>query len=118
MLGKPWLTLAQFGAAALAIGAACCGPSMAQPVQPDVSRRVTEAIVRNGLIGLPPECVLFMPTGETASYLDLEVRERHGGTCPGDPATSPRLFMLRYDKGSGVVLKQSIDPGVGYVPLR
>lgn len=122
---SPAALVAVFLAAVLPFLAAGTGTASAQTgvpggtqVQPDVARRLTDAIARNGLAGMSAECLLFAPAAETPAYLDLEVRERHGGACPGDPATSPRLFMLRYDKASGIVLKQSIDPGVGYVPLR
>ena len=120
---RRFLLLATLSLLAVACGIAQAGQASGGPVggsqvQPDVTRRLTDAIARNGLAGLPADCLVFVPAGETTAFLDLEVRERHGGACPGDPATAPRLFMLRYDKASGIVLKQSIDPGVGYVPLR
>ena len=60
---------------------------------------------RRTVTTLPMECVLFLP--ETAT--DFVLREKHEGTCGGDPATSPVVARLRV-KGKKVFI---LDPVSG-----
>jgi hypothetical protein len=44
-------------------------------------------------------------------YDIADIRERHSDGCKGDPSTEPRLFSLRVDRKTGIVMSdaQSID---------
>ena len=33
----------------------------------------------------------------------VDVREKHGGRCGGDPQTSPRLFSIGFDESTGEI---------------
>jgi hypothetical protein len=59
------------------------------------------------------ECLSFMEGAQGKNYFDIALRERHGGTCPGDPNTAPvrdrfrvyvsgDIFWLNYITGEEV----------------
>ena len=47
-------------------------------------------------------CFDYTPGTATADATEIEVRERHGGTCGGDPATSPVVARLRVHAGGAL----------------
>jgi hypothetical protein len=73
-----------------------------EPAQPETTRvlqRVRSAVARNHLTKVVSQCLVFEvddspPTG----MILVNVREKHDGTCGGDPATSPHLFSVRVSK--------------------
>jgi len=40
-------------------------------------------------------CLSFLVEEKTKVYIDIAVREKHGGQCPGDPNTSPVVDRFR-----------------------
>ncbi len=53
--------------------------------------------------GLSLNCIALLFEESTAQFFQIAVREKHGGTCPGDPDTAPivdRYRILR--KGSAL----------------
>ncbi|HKY61927.1 MAG TPA: hypothetical protein VJR29_00775 [bacterium] len=58
--------------------------------------------------GLSLECVYWIMEDSTAKYVEYAVREKHGGSCPGDPAVSPIVDRYRVPAGKGRI--QTYDP--------
>jgi hypothetical protein len=40
-------------------------------------------------------CLSLLVEGKTKVYIDIAIREKHGGQCPGDPNTSPIVDRFR-----------------------
>jgi hypothetical protein len=40
-------------------------------------------------------CLSFLVEEKTKVYIDIAIREKHGGQCPGDPDTSPIVDRFR-----------------------
>ncbi len=68
--------------------------------------QVRKAIVRNHLTSLKSQCLLFDVDSNDPDATFVDVRERHGGQCGGDPSVEPRLFTIRIDRKTG---KMSTD---------
>lgn len=84
----------------------------------DITDVIVAALERNHILTkAQARCVTFMLGKEVAGWVEIEVRERHGQGCPGDPNTGPRLFNVRYENRSHVVLKER-DTMDGYERLR
>lgn len=82
----------------LILSAAWCSSAVAQ-ITPDIARRLTSALTRNHLLGgLSTQCISYSTDENTPEHLDVGVYEIHGGKCPGDVLTHPRMMGLRYDK--------------------
>lgn len=41
------------------------------------------------------ECLNFLVEEATQSHVDIVIREKHGGKCPGDPNTAPEVDRFR-----------------------
>ena len=93
------------------------------PAQADLSDdamdRVARAIRKHRLTKLPVECLTFL-ADETPGpgSLRIEVREKHGGKCGGDPATSPRLFTVEVDRKSGRIFTDANSADGSFRPLE
>ena len=46
------------------------------------------------------ECLTFAVEGRDRGHFDFAIREEHGGSCPGDPATAPVVDRFRLDRRS------------------
>ena len=67
-------------------------------------RRVADAIALHRLTELAPECLsLELQPSMPAEPRRVDVREKHGAACGGDPATAPRLFSVEVDPGTGAL---------------
>lgn len=85
---------------------------------PGITADIVAALERNhALTSAQTRCVIYLLEQETDAYIEVQVRERHGQGCPGDPGTGPRLFNVRYEKRSHAVLKEN-DAMDGYDRLR
>ena len=58
---------------------------------------VRAVIARNRLTTLDSACVLLEGDSVSAPLVGFTARERHGGSCAGDPGTAPRLFSITVD---------------------
>ncbi|EBY0373019.1 hypothetical protein DUP93_09835 [Salmonella enterica subsp. enterica serovar Toulon] len=66
-----------------------------------------------------PECTdyLYIPDNEPGVDV-VNVIEKHGGSCPGDPQTQPRLFSVSVDKKTHKMESDINDPEDGtFSPL-
>jgi hypothetical protein len=45
-------------------------------------------------------CLSFLVEGKTKDYIDIAVREKHGGKCQGDPDTSPVVDRFRVHRST------------------
>lgn len=43
-------------------------------------------------------CLSFLTEDKVKKYFDFVINEKHGGKCPGDPATSPTVDRFRVDR--------------------
>ncbi|CAN1210205.1 hypothetical protein TUMEXPCC7403_08425 [Tumidithrix helvetica PCC 7403] len=50
-----------------------------------------------------PECLIFQVEGVEANFVSVAVREKHGGSCPGDPNTSPQIDRFRVVNASDIL---------------
>lgn len=48
--------------------------------------------------GLKMECITLIQEEDTKVYEQYAVQEKHGGSCPGDPETSPIIDRYRIIK--------------------
>lgn len=63
---------------------------------------------------ISPECTdyLYIPDNEPGVDV-VDVVEKHGGSCPGDPQTQPRLFSVSVDKKTHKMESDINDPEGG-----
>ena len=54
------------------------------------------------------ECLQFMVEQQDDKQTDIEMREKHGDGCPGDPATAPIVDRFRIETASGAILRYDI----------
>ncbi len=40
-------------------------------------------------------CLSFLVEAKTRTYIEMAIREKHGGNCPGDPVTFPIVDRFR-----------------------
>ena len=70
-------------------------------------------VTHNGMTHDRKDCLLFVLNGnDPPDATNLDVMERHSGSCPGDRNTLPRLFTLRVDRLSQSVQTDWQTPGV------
>ncbi|EOY5095380.1 hypothetical protein ACP3A9_003728 [Citrobacter amalonaticus] len=67
-----------------------------------------------------PECTDYLYIPDNEPGLDVvNVVEKHGGSCPGDPQTQPRLFSVSVDKTTHKMESDINDPEEGvFSPLQ
>ncbi len=89
-------------APALSASCSCLYASEALPFipsEPDIDAAVQQAIARNHLAQLSPNCLKLERSSEAETpYLEIYVREKHDAQCGGDPETAPLLFTVRIDR--------------------
>lgn len=77
----------------------------ANPAEARIAAVAERAIDSHRLTALPRACRSLDVEPSGRGRWEVEVRERHGGTCGGDPATAPRLFAIRIvERGSARTL--------------
>lgn len=89
----------------------------AMPARAD-EQRLRDAIARHRLSSLPNECLTLERSEKSVAYQTFDVRERHGGTCGGDPGTAPRLFSMRVDNATGAISTDAKTLPGEFEPLR
>ncbi len=92
-------------------------PPSAQPKRSAVVDTILAAIVRHKLASTGVECLSLEREQGATAYATFTVRERHGGTCAGDPATAPRLFSIAVDTVSWSLLTDAHSPAAAMEPL-
>lgn len=66
--------------------------------------RVNNIVEDYQLTDLPSDCLKFEVLDKPVDTKRVvDVREKHGGACLGDPETSPRLFSIAIDESTGVI---------------
>lgn len=86
---------------------------------PPIVQLVKKALEEKRLIVFP-ECTdyLYIPDNEPGVDV-INVVEKHGGKCPGDPQTQPRLFSVSVDKTTHKMESDINDPEEGvFSPLQ
>ena len=49
-------------------------------------------------------CLIFEKVdGKIDGKIMVDVREKHGGACGGDPKTSPRLYSIGFEEAAGEI---------------
>lgn len=65
-----------------------------------------------------PACVNYLLTKDAGPGVDLvDVVEKHGGACSGDPETQPRLFSVYVDQKTKQMMSDKDDPVDGNLSL-
>ena len=54
------------------------------------------------------ECLQFVTELQDDKKTEIAMLEKHGGACPGDPATSPVVDRFRLEKSTGVILRYDV----------
>ncbi len=63
-----------------------------------------EIVTKYKLSELPLMCLKFDVLEELfEGKRIIDVREKHGGSCGGDPDTSPRLFSIGIEQSTGAI---------------
>lgn len=72
--------------------------------QNDLIARAKQATIKYKLTTRPAECLIYEVNEKRhEGKIIVDVREKHGGNCGGDPSTSPRAFSVAFDeKTNGV----------------
>ncbi len=79
---------------------------------------VALAIAKHGLTTLPQHCLSMSLVDEVASVKSIDVREKHGGACGGDPLTAPRLFTMKLDSATGTLWTDARSLNGEFVKLQ
>lgn len=59
--------------------------------------QVKKTVEQEKLVGRL-ECVDYVYSGKASAYIDIiDVVEKHGGACGGDPGVAPRIFSVYVD---------------------
>lgn len=75
------------------------------PLAADIKRRLLALMQQRKMLGrISPACLAFQSEAQTPDHIDVGVMEIHGGRCPGDPDTGPRLNTFRYMRQTGQFL--------------
>ena len=48
-------------------------------------------------------CISFSIEDQQPKYFEIALREKHGGSCPGDPDTAPILDRFRVNSETGAI---------------
>ncbi|EMO7864347.1 hypothetical protein WDR94_001379 [Citrobacter amalonaticus] len=86
---------------------------------PPIVQLVKKTLEEKKLL-VSPECTdyLYIPDNEPGVDV-VDVVEKHGGSCPGDPQTQPRLFSVSVDKTTHKMESDINDPEEGvFSPLQ
>lgn len=63
----------------------------------DAIAQVKKTVEQEKLVGRL-ECVDYVYSGKASHYIDIiDVVEKHGGACGGDPGVAPRIFSVYVD---------------------
>lgn len=79
--------------------------------------QVENTVEKNSLVP-DAACVSYLLTEDAEPGLDLvDIVEKHGGDCPGDPETQPRLFSVYVDQKTKQMISDKDDPVEGNFTL-
>lgn len=54
-------------------------------------------------------CLSFLISEQAEKYFDIEIHEKHGGQCPGDPNTFPIIDRFRIQRVTGRIQWYNIE---------
>ena len=94
---KAWVVCTTLVAAALTVAAA---PPKVTPAERAV-QVLRDRLVKDRPFSVSPECLSYVTEAATPRHVTIAVRERHGGTCGGDPDTAPVIDRFRVEPASG-----------------
>lgn len=87
------------------------------PINKSVVKSVKNTVEQEKLV-TNPECTDYLFSKNAQPGLDLvNVMEKHGGNCPGDPHIQHRLFSVYVDQKTGQMLSDKDDPEDGTLSL-
>ncbi len=96
---------------ALALGGLFVGCTQRDMTEDQAVDLLAKRVLADGLYpaARQGECLSFEVEQRLDARFEIAVREKHGGACPGDPATSPvvdryrvtRDALLKYDPAEG-----------------
>lgn len=79
----------------------------------EVVELVNAAVKKHQLISLPEQCLSYLVEDTGGNVIDIDVREKHDGTCGGDPGVAPRLFSFKLDRASHRLSTDAMDRSDG-----
>lgn len=92
--------------------------SVEQPPTEDSSLLQVEEVIKAHKLVPNAACVNYLLTKNAEPGVDLvDIVEKHGGDCPGDPETQPRLFSVYVDQKSKQMISDKDDPVEGNFTL-
>ena len=85
-------------------------PATAAYTDQQLRERVHRAVIDHHLYA-QPDCMEYIITRKAQPGVDeVELRERHGGRCGGDPEMAHRLFEVYVDRETGKMATDAADP--------
>jgi len=65
----------------------------------DYVKSAKQVTIKYKLTSRPMKCLIYKTADKKfEGKIIVDVREKHGGQCGGDPATSPRAFSIAFDE--------------------
>lgn len=98
-----------------------CGDTSSTPVvkNPDLETSVHQAITRNHLTSLAPNCLqLERSSKHETPYFEIYIREKHDEQCGGDPETAPLLFTVRIDRNNQAMSTNANSDEEEFKPIK
>ncbi|WP_082804113.1 MULTISPECIES: hypothetical protein [unclassified Erwinia] len=94
----------------------CAGATAATTMNP-VVKQVKTTVEKEKLVS-DPSCTDYLFTKDAEKGMDLvDVMEKHGGKCIGDPQVQHRLFSVYVDQKTKQMLSDRDDPEDGNLSL-
>lgn len=104
MINHQRMVVCLFVAMAL-LGMQSCSRSDAnQTSQQKIITKAKQATVKYDLTTRSMDCLIYeVQENKFEGKIMVDVREKHGGKCGGDPSTSPRAFSIGFDETTGEI---------------
>lgn len=94
-----------------------CAAATPEPAINPVIKQVKTTVEKEKLVS-NPACTDYLYTKSAEPGVDLvEVVEKHGGACPGDPQVQHRLFNVFVDQKTRQMASDKDDPAEGNLSL-
>ncbi|WP_232298163.1 hypothetical protein [Erwinia typographi] len=94
-----------------------CAEATSAPAANPVIKQVKTTVEKEKLVS-DPACTDYLFTKDAEKGMDLvDVMEKHGGKCAGDPQIQHRLFSVYVDQKTRQMLSDKDDPEDGNLSL-
>ena len=94
-----------------------CASATTSPTVNSVIKQVKSTVEKEKLVS-DPACTDYLFTKDAEKGMDLvDVMEKQGGTCPGDPQVQHRLFSVYVDQKTHQMVSDKDDPKNGNLSL-